>query len=367
MRLTEKLLRFIYSALNKAPEEFVAFRVRSAVGEFSYSIADYRIVCRVDGVQVFSANLGDHTLLSLAQALGSLTGCSIVYRADPETMSVSARVLLDGARSQSQSNGDCLYAYSSLLWVYLESVSVELSAANDAVSAMIDQLSLKSADGYWLEYWGEHFGVRRKDGEDDAAYSQRIVVEVLRPRGNNKAIEVALFERFGQVATVVDAPRRRSQTNLFNGFNSFNGVKLYDATDDVYYGLFDVVVGYNLEGGASPNAFAADVRAFVERFRDAGTHLQSLLLSSSSLEDAYQLSATESLSASLSLPLTDSFAAPADSSYSFSGAFGMFTDSFQGGSDSASASIAYATAYDSLRTFNGVAKFNSGLTLAESL
>lgn len=367
-RLTEKLLGFIYSALNKSPERFVAFRAQHASGTFRYTILNYEFNFYVNDAVVLSGNLKNYTILSLAEAIGRLSGMSIVYRADQDVMALSACVLLDGTGNQAESNGDCFYAYESLLWVYLETVGTELGAASNSIDAMLDQMSLQTADDYWLDYWGEHFGVARLDGELDADYSKRIIIEVLRPRGNNKAIEAALFERFGQSATVVDKPMYRSQTNTFNGSYFFSGAPhYYNATEDVYYGLFDVVAAYDLLGSDSPNLFAIEVRKFVERFRDAGTQMLSLNLAGAVISEVYDLTATDSHALSAVSVLSDALdAGPSESVAAFPVVLSQLADTSASGVDSTSATLTTSTTYNSQRYFNSLVLYQSGTGLPES-
>lgn len=366
-RLTDKLLRFIYSALNKSPEQFVAFRAQHVSGTFSYTIKNYVLTCYVESEVKLVASLGDHTLLSLASAIGSMDGFSIVYQSDSDLMKLSARVLMDGAGSQVESNGDCFYAYSSMIWVYLESVGKELSEAEVGIGAMIDQMNLKTADDYWLDYWGEHYGIARLSGELDPDYSKRIIVEILRPRGNNKAIEAALLERFHQKATVQDAPKYRNQVNTFNGGYSFNGAPhYYNGTADLYYGLFDVVVAYDLLGGGSPNAFASEVRAFVEKFRDAGTQLQSLNLSGAVITDVYPLAETDSHSLAVTASLDDTFTGPSEAVPVWPVVLARLTETETPATEVPSATLTTSTTYDSQRYFNSLVRFQSGTGLSES-
>lgn len=366
IRLTEKLLQFVYSALNKSPEQFVAFRAQHSSGTFRFTISNYVLTCYTNGAVIFTANLGDHTLLSLAGAIGSLNGMSIVYRSGSDIMSLSARVLMDGAGSQVESNGDCFYGYSSMLWVYLEGVGKELSAANDSIGDMLDQMNLKNADGYWLDYWGEHYGIARIAGETDTVYANRIIVEILRPRGNNKAIEAALTERFSQKAVVKDAPQYRNQVNTFNGFYSHNGSRYYNGTADLYYGLFDVVMAYDLLGGTSPNSFAAEVRAFVEKFRDAGTQLQSLNLSGAVITDSFPYPQVETVLVSLATSLNDTFTAPTEAISLMPVYMSALIDVADPATDSPLCDLTTTTVYNSQRKFNGLVRFQSGSALPES-
>jgi hypothetical protein len=360
-RLTEKLLSYMYTALDQDPERFVAFRARHATGVFSYAVVDYDVTCYVNGVQVLAVSLKDNTLKELTEKIGSLNGMSIVYKAEPDVMDLSACVLMEASGAQNQSNGDIWYGYASLLWIYLESTGRELTDARIAIDAMMAQLSVRTAESEWLDYWGEHFGVPRIGTEIDPTYSVRMITEILRPRENNKAMEAALFERFGQTATVVDSPRSKGQTNQYNGFYPHNGSRIYNGTSDLYYGLFDVVVAYDLLSAASPNTFAKDVKAFLEKFRAAGTNLNSLALSGGAITDTYSGTITESTTLAISVPsLADTVTAPSETFPVMPVSLAILADTFTPGTDSTSATISYNTLYNSVRFFDGIADYNSG-------
>ena len=368
MRLAEKLLEFIHSAFDKSPGAFVAFRARHASDAFRWRIADDVLTGYLDDDILFAADLTEHTLASLTEFLSAQAQITVIYGASKEAMGASATTLLDGEGAQASSNGDVFLAYSSILWAWLHSVALELKAAKEAIGAMVDQMSIPSADDEWLDEWGGYFGVARNTGESDTAYSNRIVVEVMRPRGNNKAIEQALLDRFGQAAAVNDVTRWRNATQTHNSAFSYNSAILHNAVADPLYGLFEVEIGYDLESGADLLAFAGQVRAFIEQFRDAGTHLDSLRLSDSKLEDAFASPPTDDGAVQvllLALQADDTLTAPVEAVATIPITLAGMGDTLTGPADSATIDVTYTTKYDGLRSFNGIVKHQSGLTVAE--
>lgn len=365
IRLTDKLLSFVYSALNKSPDSYIAFRADHVDGYFSYQIVGYTITCSVGGVVVFSDDLSNYTLLTLASAIGTIDGVTIVYRLDDASMGLSARVLTEGSGDQSQSNGDAFHAFNSLLWMLFDSLGKELVAAGVSIDEMLLQMSMKTAGDIWLDYWGEHFGITRLSGELDPAYALRIVVEVLRPRGNNKAIEAAFYAQFGQRAQVVDTLSYHGTFNAYDGFTTHDGSRIYDGTASLFYGLFTVVIGYDLEGADSPNAFADTVRAFVERFRDAGTQLQSLGLAGSLMTDAYPGRESESLAVALSTSLADTYAVEAEALNTVAAVLSVMVDAAPSGSDSFSVDVTGETTYSGFRSYSGSVRYQSGVAITE--
>lgn len=150
-------------------------------------------------------------------------------------------------------------------------------AGADVVTAL-EQMSVPTAAGQWLDEWGGFFAVPRNLGETDQGYAARMIPEVLRPKCSNTAIAGAIEEAFGQRCEVVDAVEYRGVSVAFNGAISHNGSSTYSDSSLTVYGLFDVEVGFSLASEFDAASFAQAVRGFVGRFRAAGTQLRSVSL-----------------------------------------------------------------------------------------
>lgn len=366
MRLAEKLISYLHSAFDKSPKPLVAFRARHLSDAFRYVIKDFTLQLFDGDVLLLTVDLNEHTLLSLVELIGRQNGMSVTYLAPRDDLNVSAAVLLEGAHAQIESNGDVFQAYSSLLWSYMESVASALTDAKNAIYAMLDQMSIRSADAEWLDEWGSYFGVPRFVGEADAVYSRRIIIEVMRPRGNNKAIELALLEHFNQESTVVDITKWKNATQIYNSTFIHNGGIHYDANNDPIYGLFQVVIGYDLESGLDPLGYAAEVRAFIEKFRDAGTHLESLNLSGSTISDTLT-PPVDTQSMVVGLPLGDTLSAPADAFTTMATQLSPLADTLPDVSDVATLNINFTTRYNGARLHNGDVAYASGASYSETL
>src|SRR3546814_4396237 len=85
-------------------------------------------------------------------------------------------------------------------------------------------MSTKTAQGEWLDELGGYYGVPRIQGENDASYGPRIIAEVLRPRGNNVAMEAAIKVYTGQDAKVTDV------TLYGDPFPRYDATIRYDGT-----------------------------------------------------------------------------------------------------------------------------------------
>jgi len=193
--MRERLLSSIYSAFDKDPHGQTAFRLRHPDG-VAWKVRDRVLTASTEaGAPLAVVGLRDRTMGQVMAELQA-AGCTIAY-SNPDLVDRAADMLLTGAGRQSQSNGDALQAYDSLLWSMLDAYAVALEDADADIVAAIRQLYLGEAGGEWLEVWGEYFGLPRNDDELDEAYRVRIVVETLRPRVNRLAIEDAIKSTTG--------------------------------------------------------------------------------------------------------------------------------------------------------------------------
>jgi hypothetical protein len=124
------------------------------------------------------------------------------------------------------------------------------------------------------------------DPEVDALYGPRIITEVLRPRGNNVAMEAAIAAFTGQAAHVTDVVVFDGLTPAYNALITHNSAQTHNSVSRPEYGLFDVIVGFDLLGADTPDVFLAAAREVVDRIRDAGTHLRSLSLAGAEITDS---------------------------------------------------------------------------------
>lgn len=287
MLRTPKLLARLNRVFNKDPVQVLALRFTYS-GTMQWTVADGVLTTVVEGGtgQPLSIPLYGLSLGQLAGRLIAAPGYSVSFL-EPTLGGLSALVLLDATGDPGLSNGDHLYAYTSALWSWTEAQAYELEAAGTAISAMLAQMATPSASGEWLDLLGSYYAVPRLVGETDAAYGPRIIAEVLLPKGNNKAIEAVIFAVTGQRAVITDVVVYGNASPLFNGLITFSGAPhYYNADAAPTYGLFDAVIGYDLLGSADLATFIAQVKALVNRMRDAGTQLRNIAATGSAISDA---------------------------------------------------------------------------------
>lgn len=258
MKLTSKLIGYLNRVFDKTPSPVAALRLDYA-GSMTWTVADGVLSTVVSGGPGASLqiNLAAFTISSLATYLAAQSGYTVTY-SSPDISTLNARVLLDASGDPSQSNGDLMMAYTSLLWAWLDPAAKELKDASDQIDQAVLQMVPQTASGEWLDELGMYYSVDRLANEPDGLYAPRIVAEVKRSKGNNIAIAAAISDvAGGETSRVTDAP--------------------LDVTSNSY-GLFDVDIDFSFDRleqyGMDSTLDSALI--VIERMRDAGTHLRNL-------------------------------------------------------------------------------------------
>ncbi|HEX7906753.1 MAG TPA: hypothetical protein VF534_01490 [Paraburkholderia sp.] len=366
MKLTQKLLGYLHKVFDKDPHEFLAMRLQYQ-GGMTWQVADGFLYTTVTGGpgQNLSIDLSQFTLAQLVGFLSTQSGYSVLYADTSILSTLQALVLMDGSNDISLSNGDHLYGYTNVLWSYMESQSNELEQAQTQIGNMLQQMSTTTAAGEWLDLLGAYYGVPRLQGELDTSYGPRIIAEVLRPRGNNVAIEMAIQVYTGQVSTVTDVTLYGPTSPLYNGAITRNSSHTYSAKATPIYGLFDVQYGYDLINGGDVSAFTQTVKDLVNRLRDAGTQMRSLSLTGSALTDALT-PPTDAATLGVGAAFIDTLNAATDT-FASAAVVAPFADALAAPGDAESITIVYNYQYNSVRAYNGVIFRKGGQTVTESL
>lgn len=371
MNLTQTLLGYLNRVFDKDPHKTLGIQFSYAGTGMWWVVAEKVLTVTVTGGigTGFSVNLESYTVSSLAAYISSLPGYTVTAIAsDPKVAALAASILLDGASNQNVTGGNNLYCYTSNLYAYLEANAAELETAETAVVEGIKQITIFDADqnpsaaGEWLDEIGGYYNVPRITGEPDTQYGPRIVAEVLRPRGNNVALEAAIKAFTGQQTSVVNGSVPVFSIPNFDSTITFNGAHNYNASGSFQYNLFDVSVGYDMRNGGNQTVFKDTVTAVVERLRDAGTHMRSLLLTGSLVEDAL-LQPTDAFGAlTVSPHLADTLVAPTDAMFTAIGG-NAFADTLTQPNDATNHLTGINTmTFNGARHFDGMPQYWGGLT-----
>lgn len=190
----ERLAGHLYeSALDLDPDAAIALRIGHPDG-LTWHCADGYLTVVAGGVSLPPFAL-DGSLQHLVTQL-TASGIEVKY-ANPDLLHLASGALLEGAGNDQSSLSDQLKVFQSNLWTLLDAYGVAVDEADRHIVEGIAQLYIGSAEGEFLDYWGEFFGVPRNAGELDPDYRTRMIVEVLRPKSNKIAIENAVSEIVG--------------------------------------------------------------------------------------------------------------------------------------------------------------------------
>lgn len=363
MKLTQKLLGLLHRVFDPDPERFLALRI-SYNGGMTWSVSDGVLRTVVTGGigASLTINLVGMSLRELVAFIAQQPGYSIPAAAAGDRLSLSARVLMDASGDIRTSNGDALYAYTSLIWAYLEAAAVELKAAKAQIPEALNQMSITTAEEGWLDELGNFYGVPRQQGEDDTSYGTRIIAEVVRPRSNNVAMEKAISYYTGQVTKVTDVTVQGNLFPLYNGAVTRNSAYKYQAQTLPQYGLFDVEYGYDLLGDADPSAFATRVAGIIDKLRAAGTHLRALSLKSGAIYDDFTPPVDGALTIVARPLLDDTLTAPTENDVVLAAVLEATTDVLDAPADDLVGVITYNYRYNSVRTRNSAINYQGGTT-----
>lgn len=191
MKLTQALLAWLPRFFDRDPLPFIALRIRhsgqsvevitgdttlittdtSLTGDGGYiafsatwQVADRTLTATMledgEATNTVTFDLAEHTIASLADALDA-AGFAVTVGASPAQGTLSALILCDGEGDSDTSNGDALYAWTSLLFAYLQPMAAELEEAGDQIGNMLLQMETQTAETEWLDFIGSYYAVPR--------------------------------------------------------------------------------------------------------------------------------------------------------------------------------------------------------------
>ncbi len=312
---TERLLRHFNRVWSKDPAGVLALRLRCDGSNLTWVVQDDVLTTTPVGgtAAPLAIDLGLYTITSLANYLALQPGYLVLFVDTGVIGPLSAMALYDQAGDVNTSNGDHLLAFTNPTWAILGAYARELAAAKAQIVQMLLQMAIPTAEGEWIDLQGSYYGVPRTLGETDLSYGNRIVPQVLLPKGNNVAIANIIQAVIGQPVRVVDVLEYTPSEPMFDGATPFDGSRDFNSSASPIYGLFDVQVGQDLLGAGLPLPTEL-LLSLVEASRDAGTQLRSLTGAPSLLADAAPLPATDA--AELTVTKQTLF----DGTYTFDGA-----------------------------------------------
>lgn len=190
----QRLLDYPHAAVfDKDPIAALVMRVRHPSGcRWSIGAGTMTVT---SGATEFTYDLKALTVAGVVSALRD-DGFEVI-KTSSAFDSHSALVLVEGAGDQGESNGDHVYAFTSLLWALFTAYTQEVNEAAEQVRQALLQMVIGTASGEWLDLWATLYSVPRLPGETDAELRLRIPKEAFRIRVNARAIEIAIKDATG--------------------------------------------------------------------------------------------------------------------------------------------------------------------------
>lgn len=371
MQLTQTLLGYLNRVFNKDPAKVMAMQF-THVYPMTWQVKDAVLTTVVFNGGTggnLTIDLTQYTFSELINYLASQPGYVTPYLA-PSMADVSAAALLDASGSVAPDGENApLYAYTSVLWAYLECNASELELAASQIKNLPLQMSTTSADTIWLDVLGNYYKVPRNANEEDSSYGPRIIASVLRPMSNNVAMELAITTFTGQTTTVTDVTLPGVTGDVYDGLHEHDGSIEYNSVYTPVYGLFDVEYGYDILNGQDPTTFAQTITALINTLRAAGTHLRSLSLIGSNLSDSLTPPTDVFNLIQVLATLDDTLNTPSDSTSVMTAQLAAMGDTLTSPGDTSgmALSIQYGYTYSGARTHNGIATYQSGTTEVDTL
>jgi len=193
--MTARAIDFLPAYFSRDPlaVEAIHFSTPDRV-EFSWRIHDFTLELRSEGrdldLSLTGIVVGD--VVDALQAAGYA-----VQGWEPDVMALGAEALLPSSGVAQGDTSGTLAVHTSILFSLLGGPERERAAFEAELPNAIEQITLTTAAGYWLDVHGQVYGIPRPEGMPDAEYVQHILDEVRRARDNPAAMESNLRRLLG--------------------------------------------------------------------------------------------------------------------------------------------------------------------------
>ena len=255
MRLINKLLRALHNGFNRDPGAVPVLQLEQTSGHYQLRLEDNTLTLDYDDLPQTTWDLSQDTLTYAQLAEDLAAYFSTVTWVDIGQAGRATRTM---ARLDTSDTSYLISRYSATLWTLMDSYTSPLRDAKAAISDMLAQLFLHTAEVNWLDEWASYLGFIRQAQEADSTYRQRMINALLKPKCNNIALELILSEHYDLNTSV---------------------------TDDLKYpGVFNAIMSFDLLGADdNPKTSLANATALINTVKAAGTKLGAFQLSASRL------------------------------------------------------------------------------------
>lgn len=259
MRLINKLLRALHNGFNRDPGAVPVLQLEQTSGHYQLRLEDSTLTLDYDNLPQTTWDLNQDTL-TYAQLAEDLTAYfSTVTWVD---IGQAGRATRTVARLDTSGTSIVISSYSATVWLVMDSYTSPLIAAKAAISDMLAQIFLHTAEVNWLDEWGSYLGFVRQTQEADSTYLQRMINALLKPKCNNIALELILSEHYDLTTQVTDDVKKP--------------------------GVFNAVMSFDLLGADdNPKTALANATALINTVKAAGTKLGAFeLVANRTLQDS---------------------------------------------------------------------------------
>lgn len=238
MSMLRRLLTAVNTVWNIQPKEENVFRIRQSSGQHTRMT--------LDAGQLHLHSQAYHATLPVKQTviledltIGELITILQEMEYQVDVIPGRQRFLTEGAvtilpfRDVRISEAYTVTVFTSNVWRLLYPLARLLEDVEGDVDKAMHQMYLRSSKGEWLDYWASFFDVRRFIGESDTALVRRIILFLINPKTNNRAIEESLeiTLKLSSVKITDIAPA------LFEVELEPEAMNIYDSTDNLLRSL----------------------------------------------------------------------------------------------------------------------------------
>ncbi len=205
MRAFTRLMDRLHSVFKKEPSGYPVLGITSSGAAGSFEVKDDTATVIIGGTpSTLDLLMGTLTIANLAFWLRS-KGLTVAEH-DPSILSAPASFLIEeGQVPFSDALSGSVNFAQSPLWIEMRTYGLILDEQAAKLGVGYEQLYLLTAQEDWLDIWGkDHFGVPRREGENDTDYATRIVYSITRPVCNNNALEIIIEETLGMTVELKD-------------------------------------------------------------------------------------------------------------------------------------------------------------------
>lgn len=253
-----RLLASCYRALDKSPFSQVAFRCSHQSG-FAWEVTGRKLYANTETGTLLVEVATETATVAEAYSTLQSAGCQGVYL-NPDMSDLSAAALVSGHGRESDSDGNAVYAYTSLLWAMLDGMALALEHAGAQIPEAILQCNYADCGGEFMDFWGIYWGFMRMEGETDADYLARTIAAILMPKNNAYAMANAASSQAGVPVEIYEPWR----DVLFLNENTLGVSRLPDGV------FWDTCLYQPTADGTLPFASWALVLSLLDAIKPAG-------------------------------------------------------------------------------------------------